>query len=228
MQTAQLGTIELPPVIEKPKKDNRSWRWRPDEGGSSRCPYCLEDLKDVGAEPSPQTLCPICRHGIPVTLLGVALHCLNRPQQWDLLANELHYIWDWEYCDVSSYRDNFSGYWNPDHSENKDRLVLLLTARDAVLRLREEFLEAEGDLDPMITFYLERQHDGEGHLAADLRLGRKWRRRARALSGEGAGPREILEFQLAFVRTLHWGVFGNGDRKLRTIQWLENRLERMD
>lgn len=162
-----------------------------------------------------------------MTLLGTAPHCLNRPQTWDLLANEMGYLWDAEHLVLCSFREIIGMSYNKDYYDAKDHLSWALSAKASVLSLREEFLEAEGDLDVMITFYLEKKQGGGGNLAGSLRRGRKWRRRARALSGEGAGPRAIAEFQCGLVKTLNWGVFGSFEQKESTLLFLEDRLAKL-
>lgn len=223
-----LGILDLPPDIREPKKSTRSPKRGLGEDGKSICPYCLEALSNMEAEPSLRRHCPICRHGIPITILGTAPHRLNRPQRWDLLAGEMEYIWNWEHRDIGSYREHMQEFYNPDYCDAKERLVIQLRAKMEVEKLREEFLEAEGELDALIAGYLQKNRNGGGGLAGSLLQGRKWRLRAEVLSAAGASPRPTAEFQLDYVQSLNWGAFGSWESKDAVIQSLERRLEKMN
>jgi hypothetical protein len=231
-------------VVDIPQKTRRPYS--PWEDGSSRCPYCLEKLKNVqdGASPKgkpplgppsgpvpglgPTKTCPLCRHDIPPTLLGVPPHALNRAQQWDYHLNDMAYLLKAEHLDVESYIFAMGEFYNPDWKVAKDRFMQMLVERDSVVRLREEFLEAEGELETLIVQYLRKGSGGESGLAGLLLSGDKWRQWARGLSAEGAGPRLVAEFQLDYVRHLPWGAFESMHRQAESIRYLKERLEQLD
>ena len=199
------------------------------EDGSSRCPYCLEKLQtlqdDLSSAAKPP--CPICQHMIPRTILGVGPHAFNRAQQWDFLDNELDYLLKGKRRDVESYIFAMGEYYNPDFMEAKDHLMEMVMDRAALVRLREEFLESEEDLETLILQYLRKRRGDESGLAKLLLSGEKWRQWARGLSAEGAGPRLIVEFQLDYVKHLFWGVFESMRTYEDTIRYLKDRLDQL-
>jgi len=190
-----------------------------------RCPYCLEDLTDL--ELTPPKHCFLCRHDIPASTWGVPLHCLNRPQQWDLLAGEMDYQWNAEHYDVLSYLDTMGEYFNPDYSDAKHRLLGMLIDKAAVLALAEEFIEAEGELDALVAGYLRKREGREPYLAFLLMKGSKWRQWAFGLSAEAAGPLLVAEYQLDYVRNLPWGAYIRPAVYGNVLKYLEERLEKL-
>ena len=213
-------------VVDIPLKHRRDVG--PAWDGSSRCPYCLEKLKNVQEDPSAATHCPICRHEIPLTIIGVPPHALNRPQEWDYLANEVRYRLRGERIDLDWYIFAMGEHYNPDYMDAKDRYMEMVFEKEALLRLKEEFLEAEGELETLIVQYLRKRLDGESELARILLTGGKWRQWARGLSAEGAGPRLVAEFQLDYVRHLFWGVYETLYQHKKTILYLKDRLDQLD
>lgn len=224
--------------------------------GPARCPYCLEKLQSIkndlsqsakpplgpppGSAPGLGTSkassltggsgdsCPLCRHDIPLTIRGVAPHALNRPQQWDYLDNDLEYRLKAEGRDVESYIFAMGAHYNPDYMEAKERYMEKVFERKALLRVREEMLEAEGDLTALMAGYLRKRQGGESGLALHLLAGEKWRQWACGLSAEGASPRLIAEFQLDYVQHLSWGVFESLRLHEEAIRYLKDRLDQLD
>ena len=195
--------------------------------GSSRCPYCLEKLSTLHDDPSALPPCPICRHDIPSTIRGVPPHALNRAQQWDYLYNDMGYRLMGERWDVESYIFAMGEFYKPDYMDAKDRYMEKVFERDALGRIREEILEAEGDMETLILQYLRKRAGGESGLARLILSGGKWRQWARGLSAEGAGPRLIAEFQLDYVGNLFWGVFESMRLYKDTIRYLKDRLDQL-
>jgi hypothetical protein len=163
-----------------------------------------------------------------MTIQGILPHALNRPQEWAYLDNDLEYRLRGERQDVESYIFAMGEHYNPDYKEAKDRLMEKVFERDALLRLREEFLEAEGDLQTLMVQYLRKKRKGESGLARLLLSGEKWRQWARGLSAEGAGPRLIAEFQLDYVKHLFWGVYESLRLYEETIHYLKDRLDQLE
>jgi hypothetical protein len=235
-QTIRKGVIELDPPAVKPRQRDRFGSWRPGEEGKSPCHYCLESLPRLEEEGSELRACPICRHKILENLLGIPVHLFNRPQQWELLANELEYIWNWNYEIIKNYRNYFNlylhAYRTEEYSEAKVSFENLNDSKFLVLSLREEFMEAEGELDILIAAYLEKVSKRRGYekwhnwgsLDEFLIRGRSWRERAKDLSREGAAKREITEFQLEMVRATSWGAFGSMAEKNKILSLVELRL----
>ncbi len=213
-------------VVDIPLKFRRDYS--PAWDGSSRCPYCLENLQNQPDTQSPQNLCHICRHEIPATIRGVPLHALSRPQQWDFLANEIRYLLVGQRRDVESYIFAMGEHYNPDYMEAKDLYMAKVFEKNALLGLREEFLEAEGNLETLMVQYLRNRINGESGLARLLLSGDKWRQWARGLSAEGAGPRLIAEFQLDYVSHLFWGAYESLWKHEATIFYLKGRLDHLD
>jgi len=215
-----------PNVVDVPLKIRRNYG--PSEDGSSRCPYCLEKLNTLREDSSAGIFCPLCRHNIPLTILGMPPHALNRAQEWDYLVNDLDYLLAGERNDVDSYIFAMGEYYNPDYMEAKDRFMRKLFEKHALVRLKEEFLEAEGEMETLMAQYLRHRGGEESGLGGLLLSGAKWRQWARGLSAEGAGPRLIAEFQLDYVRHLCWGVFATLRKYEETILYLKERLDQLD
>ena len=222
-----LGTSFKSPVVKLPPKNARPRRRRRYENRRKKCPYCLSDLSamDPGKFEALGNVCPLCRHILLEPLLRVPLRLFTRPQQWDLLADELEYIWNWEYRDVSSYRYFMAEFRNDDYTDEKERLVLALVAKGEVLRFRKEFLESEGDLEDLIGNYLTTRKGGDGRLGLNLMGGRKWRNWAHVLSEGSPAKRELLRFQWEMLKATPWGAFGSPGCKDDIVGALEEELK---
>lgn len=214
------GTLIFDPDLAWQRHARRPEALEPRDPRRSTCPYCLEILTDLLEDSI--GVCPLCRHRSAPSLCRTPVHLFKRPQTWDLLANEMAYIWDWEFQLLESYQTSMSGYDSPSFEEARADFIHLGEAKDSVLRLREEFLEHPGDLEVLIAHYLENYPQGGGDLAKDLLKGKVWRDQARELSARGAGRSEILEFQIGFVAATSWGAFGmNPLPKILLLQKLE-------
>ena len=222
------GVLDPPSTINHPPKTERPMRHKRHRDRRKRCPYCLWDLTDYDPEEIKErgNLCPLCRHPILENLLSTPVYEFTRAQQWDLLANEMEYIWKAEHCDVDSYLVWMGPFYNPDYGEAKKRLYGMLTEKDAVVRLGEEFIEAEGELDLLIIAYLNKLCAWRGDMARRLFAGRQWRLTARRLSMTDFSEKEVAEFQLGFIQACPWGAYGSPDKKEKAVVHLEKMLEK--
>ncbi len=109
--------LNRPPLHPRYRR-RRRWEQR------KICPYCLADLTDYDREEFKELgyVCPLCRHTILDHLLTTPVYQFTSSQQWDLLANEMEFVWNAEYRDVDSYLFGMGSYYNPDYSEAKERL----------------------------------------------------------------------------------------------------------
>lgn len=220
-----IGVVQLPPPIQKIRRDTRSFNKAPGEKGRSACHYCLEPLASVEVES--RRACPVCCHIILTPCLGTAVHLFNRLQQWDLLANEMDYIWRWEYALFREVRHKPLGSLFEFEYEKQD-FEALGDAKYEVLGRRDAFLDQPGDLEDLIGRYLDSMGYFDGHLAVDLARGRKWREMAKDLSAEGAGLAEITWFQVQLVKDTCWGAFGYyPEEKEKILRFLEGRADRL-
>lgn len=214
-----------PPDLIPPEPEGDRRRKR------KKCPYCLLDLTDF----TPEELrefnhqCPICFHKIFDPLISTPVHSFDRFQQWDFFANELEYIWDWEYWLLRDYREFFNTYRHEyrttQYSDAKDRFERLNDAKPRVLRLRDEFLEAEGELDLLIIGFLEKIPEKDGGLAWHLRRGRVWRTRAVGLSAASPSHRELLQFQFDLVKAASWAVYREDGVREFLLEKLEEAVK---
>lgn len=143
------------------------------------------------------------------------------------MACEMKTIWKDNHRDVMTYHNYQSQNWNPDFGEAKQRLINMLIDLEEVLRLRMKFMEAEGELDVLVAEYLKNKGWGRGNLGDRLILARPWRLRAMDLSREGGPVRSLAEFQLEYVKSLSWGVFGYSGDKGAIVAMLVKRLEKL-
>jgi len=223
-----IGILERHSLLNRPYQMPRAPSGHLDPEPKPRCPYCLENFSPEILKTSKESFCPLCRHKVVFTLLSAPVHRFNRRQQWDYLANELGYILEWGRRDLDIYLFSQGEFYNPDYRGAKDRFVERCYAAQAVLRLREEFLEAEGELDHLIEGYLRKEKKVDGGLGAELLKGRTWRDKAKLLSAEEAPPRRITEFQLEMLSDLDCAVFGGLEEQKRAIRYLKARLEELD
>jgi hypothetical protein len=172
-------------------------------------------------------VCPLCRHPILDHLLTTPVYQFTRPQQWDLLANEMEYVWKAEHFDVDSYHFAMESTYNPDYGEAKERLFGMLEEKEALLGLREEFILAEGELDLLMIGHLNKLGVWRGDMARRLFLSHPWRMTARRLSITFPSERELAEFQLGLIKATPWAVFKNPAEKDELVEELEKRLERL-
>ncbi len=223
------GVLDPPSTINHPPKTERPMRHKRHRDRRKRCPYCLWDLTDYDPEDIKErgNLCPLCRHAILENLLSTPVYEFTRAQQWDLLANELEYIWKAEHCDVDSYSFWEGPFYNPDYGEAKKRLYGMLAEKDAVVRLEEEFIEAEGEMDLLIIAYLNKLAAWRGDMARRLFAGRQWRLSARRLSMTVFSEKELAGFQLGFILACPWGAYGSPDKKEKAVVHLEKMLENL-
>lgn len=221
------STVLDPPITnDQPPQTYRPRRRRRYRDKRKKCPYCLFDLTDFDPkEQGPD--CPLCRHAILEHLLTTPVHEFTRVQQWDLLANEMEYIWDGEHRDVDSYLFGMGQYYNPDYTDAKDRLGGMFAEKEALLRLVEEFLEAEGELDLLMIAHLNKIGVWRGDMARRLFAGHQWRRSARRLSLSVPSERERVEFQLGLIMATPWGAFGYPGEKGKTVAALEEILRKL-
>lgn len=136
-------------------------------------------------------------------------------------------IWKANHLNIMAYHNNPSEYWNPDYGEAKGRLLNMMIDKDEALRLRNKFMEAEGELDVLIAEYVKYKGRRQGNLGDLLIWERPWRKRALDLSREGAPARPLAEFQLEYVKSLSWGVFGYSGDKGAIMAMLEERLKKL-
>ena len=223
------GVLEPPSTIKYPPKTARPMHQKHHRDRRKRCPYCLWDLTDYDSEELKElgNLCPLCRHAILENLLSTPVYEFTRSQQWDLLANEMEYIWKAEHRDVDTYIFGMGSFYNPDYGEAKERLYGMLAEKDAVMRLEEEFIEAEGELDLLIIAYLNKLSAWRGDMAGRLFAGRKWRLSARRLSMTHFSERELAGYQLDFIQASPWAAFGSPEKKEETVVYLEKILEKL-
>jgi hypothetical protein len=206
---------------KKHRPQRRRWREK-----RKTCPYCLIDLTDYDPKEFEELgyVCPLCRHPILDHLLTTPVYQFTRPQQWDLLANEMEYVWKAEHF---SYHFAMESTYNPDYGEAKERLFGMLEEKEALLRLREEFILAEGELDLLMIGHLNKLGVWRGDMARRLFLSHPWRMTARRLSITFPSERELAEFQLGLIKATLWAVFKNPAEKDELVEELEKRLERL-
>ncbi len=225
--TSKTGILDRVFPFKRLGRSPHSTHWSPDEEGKSPCHYCLEPLAQVEVDTRRLRVCPICRHSILTHLLGTHVHLFNRRQQWDLLANEMAYIWNWEYWLLKGFQSTMCGLPSDQYTEAKDEFVKLGDAKRDVLAQKEVFLGHPGDMEALIPQFLENYPEGGGNFAKDFLKSRKWRDLAKELSGECADKREILDFQIEMVKGTSWGAFGfDVSEKGKTLLLLEARLSR--
>ena len=217
------------PDVLNPPKTARPRRHKRHRDSRKRCPYCLWDLTDLDPEELKKrgNLCPLCRHAILENLMSTPVYKFTRSQQWDLLANDMEYIWQAERRDFDVYIYGMGSNYNPDYGEAKDGLYGMLVEKDAVVRLEKEFIEAEGELDLLIIAYLNKLAAWRGDMARRLFAGRQWRLSARRLSITHSSRREAAGFQLDFIQACPWGAFGSPAKKEETVVYLEKILEKL-
>jgi hypothetical protein len=190
-----------------------------------KCPYCLLDLMEVEPAESSflERMCPLCAHVLLDGLPATPLRQFTRIQKWDYLANEMEYIWDWEYRDLSSYRDTMGEFRNGDYTLEKDRLPL--AAKNEVLKRRGKFLRAGGDPETGILEYLKGRKTGDGRLGRNILRGQKWRDRARLLSEGSPTEKQLRRFRLGLVKAAPWSAFGNMADYFGMAEYLGKKLE---
>ena len=223
------GVLDPPSTINQPPKTERPSRPKRHRDRRKRCPYCLWDLTDYDPEELKVlgNLCPLCRHAILENLLSTPVYEFTRTQQWDLLANEMEYIWKAEHCDVEAYIFAEGSYYNPDYGEAKERLYGMLAEKDAVVKLEEEFIEAEGEMDLLMVANLNKLQVWRGDMAGRLFAGHRWRLSARRLSMSVTDEKERVEFQLGFIQTCPWGAYGSPNKKEEAVVYLGKMLEKL-
>lgn len=220
--------LVLPPSLDIPPKTQRSRRRRRWEIRKT-CPYCLTPLTDYDPTEFKEMgyVCPLCRHPILDHLLTTPIYQMTRAQQWDLLDNEMEYIWNAEHFDVDSYLFGMGSYYNPDYGEAKERLFGMLEEKEALQRLREEFLLAEGELDLLMIAHLNKIKVWSGDMARRLFAGHRWRMTARRLSLTFPSERELAEFQLGLISATPWAVFKDPAEKEELVDLLAERLRKL-
>lgn len=219
-----IGTVEVPSVVKIPSERPRSPGQDTNDQPRARCPYCLEPFSPEMLETQLKRACPLCRHQIPPSLLGIPVHLLNRPQRWDLLANEMDYIWNWEYELFLKVRQKeFSSF--TEFQYEKEDFEALCDGLHAAREQKELFLREPGDMEDLLAQFLKYREDSAWRLPQDLEGGRKWREMAQDLSAEGAGFQEITWFQIQLIRSTSWGAFGREGAAVKeaVLKMLEQR-----
>ncbi len=226
MNPFRSNVLDPPASIDQPPKTERPERHRHYRDKRKKCPYCLFDLTDYDPKELGK-VCPLCRHQILDHLITIPIYEFTRAQQWDHLANEMEYIWDGEQRDVNSYVETMGGFYNPDFSDAKERLLRMFLEKNAVQMLREEYLEATAEMDLLIVFSLEGFRGGKGEMARRLYAGRQWRFIARRLSMTVTNEREMAYFQMGLIQDTPWGCLGEPGEKEKLLAPLEERYRRL-
>jgi hypothetical protein len=219
--------VDIPSTNDPPPKTYRTRRRRRIRDKRKRCPYCLWDLTDYDPEDLKEKgyVCPLCRHAVLDHLLTCPVHEFTRAQQWDHLTNEMDYLWKAGHVDVDSYIEAMGEHYNPDYKDAKELLFSMLIEKDALLRLEEEFIEAQGEMDLLMIGHLNKIKIWKGNLAMRLFAGRPFRIAARRLSMTVPSERERVEFQWGYIQACPWGAFESPEEKEAVVVHLEKMLE---
>ena len=137
------------------------------------------------------------------------------------------YLGDAEHLDVDTYIFGMGSYYNPDYGEAKEKLCGMFVEKEALERLQEEFIEAEGELDLLMIGHLNKIKVWRGDMARRLFAGRQWRLSARRLSLTQFSEKEVAGFQLGFIQVCPWGAYGSPDKKEKALVYLEKMLEKL-